>query len=133
MNSSTTMTIMNLPDEMLVAICSQMESIDVLYSFIGVNERFSRLAREPIFTRSIELIERNDDGITRRLSDLVLDRFYRQILPEIHTLVQSLSVESSVAERCLSVGHYPKLRTLTLADIDQNFAAHHFTGRETLV
>ena len=133
MDCSTTVTLMNLPDELILAICSQMDTLDVLYSFIGVNERFTRLTRDRNFTQSIELMKRNDDETTRLLPDLVLDRFCRQILPKIHTLVESLSVESSVAERSLSAGHYPKLRTLTLADIDENFAARHFTGTKILV
>ena len=124
---------MNLPDELILAICSQLDTIDVLYSFIGLNERFTRLAHDQIFTKSIELIKRNGDEKTRPLSDLVLDRFCRQILPEIHTLVESVSVELSTAERCLSVGHYPKLRTLILVNIDEKFAARHFTGTRILV
>ena len=119
----STVTLTDLPDEMILAICRQMDTIDVLYSFIGVNERFSRLTRDMIFTQSIDLMKRNDDETTRSLSDLVLDRFCRQILPEIHTLV-----ESSAVERSLSVGHYPRLRNLTLVDIDEHFAARHFTG-----
>ena len=119
---------MNLPDELILAICSRMDTIEVLFSFIGVNERFNRLARDPIFTQSIELIERNGGDRTCLLPNLVLDRFCQQILPEIHTLVESLAVESSVAELCLSVGHYSKLRTLALTDIDESFAARHFTG-----
>ena len=119
---------MNLPDEMILAICSKMNSMDVLYSLIGVNERLNRLAHDRIFTQSIELIEENDDGKTRSLPDLVLDRFCRQILPEIHTLVESLTVESCVVERSLSVGHYPRLTNLTLVNIDESFASRHFTG-----
>ena len=76
-----TVTMMNLPDEIMLGICSRMDMIDVLYSFIGVNERLSRLVRDPIFTQPIELIRRNNDGETYPLSNLVLDRFRRQILP----------------------------------------------------
>ena len=128
----STVTMMNHPDELILAICSQMETIDVLYSFIGVTERLTRLVRDPIFTQSIELIKRNDDGKTHPLSDLVMNRFARQILPEIHPLLESLAVKSSTVERCLSVGHYPRLRNLTLADIDENFAARHCTGTKIL-
>jgi hypothetical protein len=128
--SQVTRTMMNLPDEIMLAICSKMDTMDVLYSFIGVNKRFNRLARDRLFTQSIELMKRNDNYKARPLSDLALDRFCRQILPEIHTLVESLTVESSAVERCLSVGHYPKLTTLTLINIDENFASRHFTGTE---
>ena len=37
---------MPLPDEMIAPICSKMNPMDVLYSFIGVNERLNRLARD---------------------------------------------------------------------------------------
>ena len=129
----STVSMMNLPDELVLVICSEMKTIDVLYSFIGVNKRFNQLARDPIFTQSIELVKRNNAGKACPLSDLVLDRFCRQVLPEIHTLVESLSVASGSAERCLSVGHYPKLTTLILLDIDEKFAARHFTGTKILV
>ena len=46
-----TATMMNLRDEMILAICSRVDMVDVLYSFIGVNERLTRLVRDPIFTQ----------------------------------------------------------------------------------
>ena len=55
---------------------------------------------------------------------LVLGRFCLQILPEIHTLV-----ESRVVERSLSAGHYPRSTNLTLLNIDDDdIALRHFTG-----
>ena len=52
---------------------------------------------------------------------LVQNVFYHRS-PRPGTLVKSLAVESSTDERCLSVGHYPRLRNLAFADIDEKFA-----------
>ena len=128
--SDTNATMMDLPDEIFLHICSTMTSIDVLYAFIGVNQRFNRLARDRLFTRSIELIETKADETIRPLPDLILNRFSEHILPAIHSLVESLTVESSTVEHTLSVKDYPSLTILTLLNIDEDFAARHFTGKK---
>ena len=123
-------TMIDLPDEMILHICCKMKNIDVLYAFIGLNQRFNQLAHDRHFTRSIELIERNVDQTIRPLPDLILDRFYGHILPAIHSLVESLTVESSTMERSLFIGDYRSLTILTLLHVDENFAARHFTSKK---
>ncbi len=45
-----TINIFSLCDEMLLAILKKLDNADVLYSLIGVNTTFDRLARDITFT-----------------------------------------------------------------------------------
>jgi len=55
MNYST-VNILDLCDEMLLAILKKLNNIDVLYSFIGVNRKLDGLVRDFTFTQSLDLV-----------------------------------------------------------------------------
>ncbi len=42
------LNILDLPDEILLIICSKMNIVDVLYSLVDVNQRFDRLVLDPL-------------------------------------------------------------------------------------
>jgi hypothetical protein len=41
------LSILDLPDEMLLTIFNKLNMVDVLYSLVDVNERFDRLVLDP--------------------------------------------------------------------------------------
>ncbi len=49
-------SILDLPDEILLIILTKLETADVLYSLVCVNERLDKIACDVIFTRSIDLV-----------------------------------------------------------------------------
>ena len=46
----------DLPDKVLMHIFKQLYNADVLYSLIGVNQRFNRIVYDPIFTSDLCLL-----------------------------------------------------------------------------
>ncbi|CAM4847756.1 unnamed protein product [Rotaria magnacalcarata] len=124
--SRVNINIMDLPDEMILAIWNKLSKIDVLYSFVGVHQRFNRLVFDKAYIQSIELINLNSKH-KHLMTAPILDRFCSYILPQAHQFVESLTLESISMERVLSVGTYHHIRKLTIIKIDQEFALRHFT------
>jgi hypothetical protein len=127
MNRSN-VSMMDLPDEMILTIWNKLNKLDVLYSFLGVNKRFNKLVHDIVYTRSIELIKSNSKNNNCSLTGPILDRFCLHILPRIHELVECLTLESISMERILSAGVYPRLRKLTLVRVEHEFVSQHFTS-----
>jgi hypothetical protein len=122
---------MNLPDELILLIWNKLDQIDVLYSFSNVNRRFNKLIRDQTYTRSIELIKTNcEEEKNCSLSDEILDRLCLDILPQIHSIVEQLILESFSMERILHAGDYPRLCKLTLINLTQELAIRIFAGKE---
>ena len=107
----------DLPDEILLIIFQKLNNCDVLYSFMGFNERLDTILYDRIFTRNLTLIK-SIYSSSYQFTDIILDRFCLEILPKINTTVQWLSVESSSMERILLATNYPNLHGLGLYDID---------------
>jgi hypothetical protein len=72
---------MDFPDEILLNISNKLNKIDVLFSFIGVNKRLDKLARDFVYTRSVELIKEDGTDKNYSLPDMILNRFCLHILP----------------------------------------------------
>ena len=119
---------MDLPNEMIYTIWNKLDRIDVLYSFMGVNKRFNELVCNMVYTRSIDLIQPNNYNGNSSLTYPILDRFCLHILPQIHELVECLTLESISMERILSAGHYPHLQKLTIVNIKPEFVIQYFIG-----
>ena len=125
--------ILNLPDEIILIIWNKLNKIDVLYSFLNANRRFNKLARDKIYTRSIELIRTNcEEEDNCSLSDQVLDRFCSDILPKIHHNVEHLILEAHSMERILYTSGYSRLYQLTLINLTQELAMQVFAGKQNI-
>lgn len=115
----------DLPDEIILIIWNKLDNIDVLYSFVGVNQRLNRLVRDPIYTRSIQLAKTNKYCV---LPDSMIDRYCLDILPGIHQYIECLILEPSSMEHILLSSDYPHLHKLTFTKINKDFVLRHFTG-----
>ena len=117
----------DLPDEMLLYIVKRLDNVDALYSLFGINDgRLDRIIREKTFSHHL-----NFPSILHRNAtiELILDRFCRTILPDIHFNIRSLTVESSYMERILLASHYPNLTQLKILDFHRDCGAlSYFTG-----
>ena len=113
----STVSILGLCDEMLLYIFNKLNSIDVLYSFIGVNQKLGKLAQDITFTKSIDLVTilSNENDHSRIKS--ILDRFCLSIIPLIQHNIECLILDSLSIERVLSTGNYFKLNKLTLVNV----------------
>ncbi|CAF1356199.1 unnamed protein product [Rotaria sordida] len=102
----------DLPDEILLIIFQKLNNCDVLYSFMGLNERLDTILYDKIFTRNLSLIK-----YVHRSSyqfNIILDRFSLEILPKINDKIERLSIESSFIKRILLATNYPNLHALDL-------------------
>ncbi|CAF1195968.1 unnamed protein product [Rotaria sordida] len=125
MNYST-VNILDLSDEMVLTILNKLNNIDVLYSFIGVNRKLDRLARDITFIQSIDLvtISSNEHDDSRKKS--ILDRFCFDIIPRIQDNIECLTLDPLSTDRVLSIGSYSKLHKLTLVNFQLEMASRIF-------
>jgi len=119
--------LMNLPDEIILIILNKLDNVEVLYSLTNVNTQLNRIVNDSIFTTKITLMK--STGLTSTLPDTVLNRFYLEILPEIHQKIQWLNLESASMERILLAADYPNLRQLEIFIADEE-PDIHFTGKK---
>jgi hypothetical protein len=119
----------DLPDEILLIILKKLYNVEVLYSLIGVNKRFTTITCDSIFSSHLYLIQRFSDDSIYPLPNPILDRFCLQILPEIYNQIRWLNVEPSNMERILRCTNYPNLYGLGLYGIDAEGTRRLFTGK----
>ncbi|CAF4092199.1 unnamed protein product, partial [Rotaria sordida] len=121
----------DLPDEILLIIFQKLNNCDVLYSFMGLNERLDTILYDKIFTRNLSLIK-----YVHRSSyqfNIILDRFSLEILPKINDKIERLSIESSFIKRILLATNYPNLHALDLYEFEPETASTLFRDGSYLV
>jgi hypothetical protein len=113
---------------MLLAILNRLDNMDVLYSFIGVNQKFDRLARDIAFTQSVDLVTilSNEHNDSRNKS--ILDRFCFDVIPRIQHNIECLNLDPLSVDRVLCIGNYSKLHKLTLVNFQLEMASRIFNG-----
>ncbi|CAF5050832.1 unnamed protein product, partial [Rotaria sp. Silwood1] len=89
--------------------------MDVLYSLLDVdNRQLNIIAQENIFTNTLNFVLTTFTNDISSMSDAIIDRFCKNILPRIHYNVKSLIVDSLSMERILLAVDYPNLTELKL-------------------
>ncbi|CAF3775208.1 unnamed protein product [Rotaria sordida] len=121
----------DLPDEILMIIFKKLNTIDVLYSLHGSNQRLHKIVYDPIFTSCLTFVKRfSHNFINLICSDMMLNRFCSQILPEIHDKIKWLNLESSSMKHVLCTADYPNLYGLGLYNIDEESIRCLFTDEK---
>jgi hypothetical protein len=108
--------ILDLPDEMLCAIFNKLNMVDILYSLVDVNQRFDRLALDPIYIHQLDFVIKRDDIHNSSVDTHILDRICSKILPRINEKVKKLTVDPFSMERILGDVDYPQLHSLSLVN-----------------
>jgi len=122
--------LMDLPEEILMIVFKKLNNDELLYSLMSINMRLDQIIRDTIFTNQISLIKYNSlPDLTSALSDIVLNRFYSQILPQIHHKIKWLSLETLSMERILLAADYPNLRQLDIFLMNEETDMDLFTGK----
>jgi hypothetical protein len=104
----------------------KLNNSDILYSFIGVNKRLDRTAKDSIFTRCLTL---ETSGRSKRFTDKMVNRLCLQILPKIHNNIESLILHLSYMTYILLATYYPNLRGISLYDQKSETARDLFIGK----
>jgi hypothetical protein len=127
MNTSS-VNLLDLSDEILLIILNKLNYLDVLYSLMGVDQKFDRLTRDITLTKSLDLTNKNSsngDNCSKFTS--LLDHFSIHILPEIQHNIDSLVLDDSWSiNSLLGIGNYPQLHKLTLVNILPRIAYQMF-------
>jgi hypothetical protein len=56
------LTLIDLPDEVLLLILKNLDNIEVLYLFIDLNKRFNKLVHDSIFTNHLTMTRCSSNG-----------------------------------------------------------------------
>ena len=120
----------DLPDEILMIILKKLHNVEALYSLTGVNKRLNTIVHDSIFTSGLTLMTSSPDCLFHRLTNTILDRFCREILPKIHCKIKWLNLESSSVERVLLAADYPNLCGLGLHHFEEQTAIHLFKSKK---
>ncbi len=132
MNQST-VTLLDLPTEILHIILKKLDNMDVLYSLLGVdNQRLDTVVSDETFTKSLNCVLTTTTDDLLPISGLMLDRFCIDILPKIDYNVKSLTLHSESMERILLAADFPNLCELRLYNFNENAMSRYFTGKRIL-
>jgi hypothetical protein len=123
----STVNIVDLSDEMLLAILNKLSNVDVLYSLIGVNQKLDKLAQDVTFTRSVDLVTITSNEHNNSRNKSILDRFCSDILPRIRHNIECLTLDSLSIDCALGIGSYPKLHKITF-NLPPEMACRIFNG-----
>jgi hypothetical protein len=123
----------DISDEIILLILNKLSNIEVLYSLIGVNIRFDKIASDPLFTNHLTLLKRSSNGIIKLLDDHTFDCLYFQILPKIHHKIKWLDLEPLSMKRVLLSIDYPNLYGLSLFNIERELAVRFFGGKYSFI
>ena len=127
MNDSI-VSIVDLPNEILLIIFKKLNNIDLLYSLVGIHQRLDNVICSIDFTRAIDLVMMSSNKMDDSRIDALLDRFCLDILPRIHEHVEYLTIEACFFQRIFHIGNYINLRKLTLVNLELTMASHIFRG-----
>ncbi|CAF3221267.1 unnamed protein product [Rotaria sp. Silwood2] len=119
------MNILNLPDELLIAIFNKLDAVDILYSLVDVNQRFYRLALDLSVIRYLNFVIKRDDIQNSLIDTQILEGICSKILPRINEKVNKLTVDQYSVECILGTIDYPRLHSLSLVYYESKILLQH--------
>ena len=126
------LSILDLPNEILLMIFNKLNTIDVFGSITDVNRRFSQLSLDCSHVRDLQMsIMMNVDTCYKQITLIdtkLFSRLCTSILPEIHHQVQKLTIDQNSMISVLHAANYPQLYALTILDIQEEFLRDHLTS-----
>ncbi|CAF3018369.1 unnamed protein product, partial [Rotaria sp. Silwood2] len=110
--------ILDLPDEILLAVFNKLNMVDAFYSLVYANKRFNRLTLNPFYIHNLDLAVKR--LLLQQVSPLdtqEIDTICKKILPRIHHHIYKLTVPSYVIECIINI-NYPELQSLSLVNFE---------------
>ncbi|CAF3059601.1 unnamed protein product [Rotaria sp. Silwood2] len=114
-SNSDCLNILDLPNEILFFIFEKLNMVDVLYSFVGITQRFSQLVLDPFYIRKLNLTSMKMKSCFDQIypiNNKILDKICTNILPQICDQINELILEQYSMERILHTINYPQLYSL---------------------
>ncbi|CAF0901573.1 unnamed protein product [Rotaria sordida] len=119
--------ILDLPDEMLLTIFNKLNTIDMLYSLVDVNQQFDRLALDSRVIDHLNFVIKRDDIHSSSVEIDILSRICSKILPRINEKIIKLILESHSMERIINAIDYPRLHSLSLVNYQPKILLRHLS------
>ncbi|CAF4418142.1 unnamed protein product [Rotaria socialis] len=129
------LNILDLPNEILFIIFNKLNMVDVLYSFVGINQRFDQLVFDPFYIRNLNMTFVTMKSFYDRMYSInnhVLDKICKNVLPKMYHQINELIVEQNSMERVIHNINYPQLYSLTLLEFSKNALFNHLTSNKIL-
>ncbi|CAF4193943.1 unnamed protein product [Rotaria sordida] len=120
--------ILDLPDEIVLAIIRKLNMIDVLYSLVDVNQRFDRLVLDPLYVHHLDLTVTSLLNNNFSVGKKVLDRICEEILPRISNNIKKIILDQHSMERILPAIVFSQLYSLTLSTLQPDALLPYLTG-----
>ncbi len=124
--------IVDLPTEILFIIFQKLNMIDVLYSFVDVNQRFNRLVLDSFYVRDVNMTTIMDISSlydqTSLIDRKVLSRICEKVLPRIDDQIYKLTIEEYSMKETLLASNYPKLFGLSLINFQEEILHEYLIG-----
>jgi hypothetical protein len=129
---SQRLTLLDLPNEILLIIKKYLSMADVFSAFGGLTKRLDQLVLDPIGTRTLNMhclrLDRLPDRIYS-IDDRALETICRNVLPRICHHVTELIVDQFTIESVIRASEFPALCSLSLLDIDKTCAFDILQGK----
>jgi hypothetical protein len=127
-SNNNAINILDLSDEMLLAIFSKLNMVDVFYSLVGLNRRINRLIFDPFYIHHLDLTGKRVLDHNSPVNNEVFDGFGPKVLHRVHREVNKLTVDSLYMEYIISITDYPQLHSLSLVNFQQETLLKYLTG-----
>ncbi|CAF4096539.1 unnamed protein product [Rotaria sp. Silwood2] len=102
--------------------------VDALYSLVDVNERLNQLVFDPFNISNLDMTMKSSSDDTSSISDQVLDRICKNVLPQIHRHVNKLIVEPHSLKYILrNFNTYPQLFSLSFNNFQEKILYQYLT------
>lgn len=122
------MNILDLPDEMLLAIFRKMNMIDVFYSLVDVNRRFHGLVLDLLCIFHLNLTNQTLLNEKSTVANQLVDRICEKLLIRSHQKINKLTVQPITMKCVLLPINYSQLYSLSLVNFEQKMLLQNLTG-----
>ncbi|CAF1526051.1 unnamed protein product [Rotaria sordida] len=129
------LSIVDLPNEILLIIFNKLKTVDALYSLVDINQRFDRLVFDSLHIRNLDTTSITIKSYYEwnfSIDNNLLSKISEKILPRIHHQLNELIVEQYSMERILFTVNYPQLYSLSLVNFQEEILFQYLTGDSVL-
>lgn len=126
--SNKDINILHLPDEILRTIFNKLNTVDIFYSLVGVNQRFDRLALDSLYVHHLDFAIKLSNYHNSHVDTYILDKVCEKILPRINHKITKLTLDPFPTERILDAVKYPHLYSLSLVNYQSHLLLRHLKG-----
>ncbi|CAF1436922.1 unnamed protein product [Adineta ricciae] len=135
LSNSSSLNFLDLPNEILLLIFNKLNTVDVFYSLIDINDRFNQLLFSSLDISHLDMTTMSMESYydcAFSIDDALLARIYKELSPRIPHELTQLIVEENSMEYILKNTTCPKLHSLSLVNFQEETLLQSLTGNSIL-